>query len=149
MADTLKLEIVTPTAVAYAADVQMVTLSGADGQIGVYPQHVPLLLRIVPGEIIVRRDGAEEFLAVGGGLAAIGGDRVAVITYMAVAVKDIDEAKAEEALGMPITYLIPEDAKTINRSNNQGTPAVLSAPSAKVSRSLVQLAQSVNGRAKS
>src|SRR4051812_50096165 len=83
MADTLKLEIVTPTAVAYAADVQMVTLSGADGQIGVYPQHVPLLLRIVPGEIIVRRDGGEEFLAVGGGLAAIGGDRVAGITDMA------------------------------------------------------------------
>ena len=51
MADTLKLEIVTPTAVAYAADVQMVTLSGADGQIGVYPHHVPLLTRIVPVKI--------------------------------------------------------------------------------------------------
>jgi F-type H+-transporting ATPase subunit epsilon len=97
VAETLKLEIVTPTAVAFAADVQMVTLSAADGQIGVYPHHVPLLTRIVPGEIIVRRDGADEFLAVGGGLAAISGDRVAVITDMAVAVKDIDEAKAEEA----------------------------------------------------
>src|SRR4051812_15799017 len=97
MTDTLKLEIVTPTAVAYAADVQMVTLSGADGQIGVYPQHVPLLLRIVPGEIIVRRDGAEEFLAVGGGLAAIGGDRVAVITDMAGAREGNDGTEGREA----------------------------------------------------
>ena len=120
MADTLKLEIVTPTAVAYAADVQMVTLSGADGQIGVYPHHVPLLTRIVPGEIIVRRDGAEEFLAVGGGLAAISGDRVAVITDMAVAVKDIDEAKAEEARQRAAARLrdkiSDEEVATVNAS---------------------------------
>jgi F-type H+-transporting ATPase subunit epsilon len=118
--DTLRLEIVTPTAVAYAADVEMVTLSGADGQIGVYPHHVPLLTRIVPGEIIVRRDGVEEFLAVGGGLAAIGGDRIAVITDMAVAVKDIDEAKAEEARQRAMARLrdkiSDEEVATVNAS---------------------------------
>src|SRR4051794_41859056 len=97
MTDTLKLEIVTPTAVAYAADVQMVTLSGADGQIGVYPQHVPLLLRIVPGEIIVRRDGAEEFLAVGGGLSAIGGGRVGGVTGMGGGGQGHPERKGEGA----------------------------------------------------
>ena len=120
MADTLKLEIVTPTAVAYTADVQMVTLTGADGQIGVYPHHVPLLTRIVPGEIIVRRDGADEFLAVGGGLAAISGERVAVITDMAVAVKDIDEAKAEEARQRAAARLrdkiSDEEVATVNAS---------------------------------
>ena len=120
MAETLKLEIVTPTAVAFAADVQMVTLSAADGQIGVYPHHVPLLTRIVPGEIIVRRDGADEFLAVGGGLAAISGDRVAVITDMAVAVKDIDEAKAEEARQRAAARLrdkiSDEEVATVNAS---------------------------------
>lgn len=120
MADTLKLEIVTPTAVAFAGDVQMVTLSAADGQIGVYPHHVPLLTRIVPGEIIVRRDGADEFLAVGGGLAAISGERVAVITDMAVAVKDIDEAKAEEARQRAAARLrdkiSDEEVATVNAS---------------------------------
>jgi F-type H+-transporting ATPase subunit epsilon len=120
VAETLKLEIVTPTAVAFAADVQMVTLSAADGQIGVYPHHVPLLTRIVPGEIIVRRDGADEFLAVGGGLAAISGDRVAVITDMAVAVKDIDEAKAEEARQRAAARLrdkiSDEEVATVNAS---------------------------------
>ena len=97
MANTLNLEIVTPTAVVYSKDVQMVTLPAADGQIGVYPQHVPLLTRVVPGEIIVLVDGQEEFLAVGGGLVEITDDHIAIVTDMAVAAKDIDEATAEEA----------------------------------------------------
>jgi F-type H+-transporting ATPase subunit epsilon len=51
----------------------------------------------VPGEIIVRRGGQEEFLAVGGGLVEITGTTVSIVTDMAVAARDIDEAKAEEA----------------------------------------------------
>lgn len=97
MADMLKLEIVTPAAVVYEKDVHLVTLPAADGQIGIFPRHVPLLTRVVPGEIIVRIDGQEEFLAVGEGLVEITGDHVAIVTDMAVAAKDIDEAKAEEA----------------------------------------------------
>jgi F-type H+-transporting ATPase subunit epsilon len=97
MADTLRLEIVTPAAVAYSADVQMVTLTAVDGDIGIYPHHTPLLTRCVPGEMIVRRNGATEFLAVGQGLVEVTGDSVSIVTDMAVAVKDIDEAKAEEA----------------------------------------------------
>ena len=97
MADTLKLEIVTPERVVYSADVLMVTLPAVDGQIGVYPRHTPLLTRIAPGEIIVSGAGGDEFLAVGGGLVEITADSVAIVTDMAVAAKDIDEAKAEEA----------------------------------------------------
>jgi F-type H+-transporting ATPase subunit epsilon len=97
MADTLKLEIVTPGTVAYSADVRMVTLIAAEGQIGILPHHVPLLTRCVPGEMIVNRDGRDEFLAVGQGIVEITGRSVSIVTDMAVAVKDIDEAKAEEA----------------------------------------------------
>ena len=97
MANTLTLEIVTPGAVVYSKSVQMVTLPAVEGQIGILPQHVPLLTRIVPGEIIVRRDVEEEFLAVGGGLVEITGDHVAIVTDMAVAARDIVEAKVEEA----------------------------------------------------
>jgi F-type H+-transporting ATPase subunit epsilon len=97
MADTLKLEIVTPAAVVYSKDVHMVTLPAVEGQIGVYPHHVPLLTRVVPGEIIANRNGEDEFLAVGGGLAEITADAVSIVTDMAIAAKDIDEAKAEEA----------------------------------------------------
>jgi len=97
MAATLKLEIVTPAATVYSEDVQMVTLPAVDGQIGIFPRHVPVLTRIVPGEIIVRKNGENDFLAVGEGLVEITGDRVAIVTDMAVAAKDIDEARAEEA----------------------------------------------------
>src|SRR5258706_15795442 len=97
MADTLKLEIVTPGAVVYSKDVHMVTLPAVDGQIGVLPHHVPGLTRVVPGEIIVRTDGQDEFIAVGGGLIEITGDLVAIVTDMAVAPQDHRRGRAGEA----------------------------------------------------
>jgi F-type H+-transporting ATPase subunit epsilon len=98
MAATLKLDIVTPDAIVYSQEVQMVTLPAIEGQIGVLPGHVPLLTQMVPGELIVRDgNGQESFLAVGGGLVEVTGGRVAVITDMAVAADNIDEAKVEEA----------------------------------------------------
>ena len=98
MPGTLKLTLVTPDAVVYSRDVQMVTLPAVDGQLGVLPGHVPLLTQIVPGELIVRDgDGQETFLAVGEGLVEVTNTRVAIVTDMAVAADSIDEAKAEEA----------------------------------------------------
>jgi F-type H+-transporting ATPase subunit epsilon len=98
MAGTLRFTIVTPDAVVYSNDVQMVTLPGIEGQIGILPGHIPLLTQIVPGELIVRDgNGQESFLAVGEGLVEVTGTRVSIVTDMAVAADGIDEAKAEEA----------------------------------------------------
>ena len=97
MDNTLRLEIVTPDAVVYSEDVDMVTLPGMEGQMGILPQHVPLMTQMVPGELIVRKSGHDHFLAVGEGFVEITGDRVAILTDMAVAAESIDEAKAEEA----------------------------------------------------
>ncbi len=97
MANTLKLEIVTPEARTYSEDVDMVTLPGVEGEMGIYPHHVPLMTQIVPGEIIARNNGEDFFLAVGEGFVEITGDRVAILTDMAIKANDIDEAKAEEA----------------------------------------------------
>ena len=97
MANTLKLEIVTPDGTAYAEDVDMVTLPGVEGQMGVFPQHVPLMTQMVPGEIIVHKEGRDYFLAVGEGLVEITSDHVSVLTDMAIAAEKIDEAKVEEA----------------------------------------------------
>jgi F-type H+-transporting ATPase subunit epsilon len=97
MSDTLKLQIVTPDGEAYSEDVNMVTLPGVEGQLGVYPQHVPLMTQMTPGEIIVRKDGHDYYLAVGEGLIEVMGDHVAVLTDLAVASEKIDEAKVEEA----------------------------------------------------
>ena len=97
MVNTLKLEIVTPDAVVYSEDVEMVTLQGVEGQMGIYPQHVRLMTQLVPGEMIVHKGGRDDFLAVGEGLVEITNDRVAIVTDMAVPADNIDEAKAEEA----------------------------------------------------
>lgn len=97
MANVLKLEIVTPDAKTYSEDVDMVTLPGSEGEMGIYPNHVPLLTQIVPGEVIVRRGGQDYSLAVGEGFVEITGDRVAIMTDMAIRAENIDEAKAEEA----------------------------------------------------
>ena len=97
MASTLKLQIITPEATAYSEEVDMVTLPGVEGQMGIYPLHVPLLTQMVPGEIIVRKDGRDFFLAVGEGLIEVTGDHVAILTDLAIAAEHIDEAKVEEA----------------------------------------------------
>ena len=97
MTETLRLEIVTPDGRAYSEDVEMVTLTGGLGEMGILPQHVRLMTQMLPGEVVVRRNGREEFLAVGGGLVEVTGTRVSILTDMAVAAESIDEAKAEEA----------------------------------------------------
>ncbi|MDR3571989.1 MAG: ATP synthase F1 subunit epsilon [Candidatus Pacebacteria bacterium] len=97
MANTLKLEIVTAEGPVYSEDVEMVTLPGVTGQFGVYPQHVPLITQMVPGEIIVRKDGRDTFFATGSGLIEVTGTCVAILTDLAVEADKIDEARAEEA----------------------------------------------------
>jgi len=97
MANTLKLDIVTPEAKTYSEDVEMVTLPAVEGEMGVFPQHVPLMTQIMPGEVIVRKEGRDYFLAVGEGFVEITGERVAIMTDMAIRAENVDEAKAEEA----------------------------------------------------
>jgi F-type H+-transporting ATPase subunit epsilon len=97
MAATLKLEIVTPEAKTYSEDVEMVTLPGVEGEMGIFPMHVPLMTQIVPGEIAVRKNGQDFFLAVGEGFVEITGESVSILTDMAIKAGDIDETKAEEA----------------------------------------------------
>jgi F-type H+-transporting ATPase subunit epsilon len=97
VASTLKLEIVTPDAKTYSEDVEMVTLPGAEGEMGIYPGHVPLMAQISAGEVIARKGGEDQSLAVGDGFVQITGERVAILTDMAIRAENIDEAQAEEA----------------------------------------------------
>ncbi len=96
MDNTLRLEIVTPDATV-SEDVDMVTLPGVEGQMGILPRHVPLMTHMVAGEMIVRKNGQDHFLVVGEGFVEITGDHVAILTDLAIAAENIDEAKAEEA----------------------------------------------------
>jgi len=95
---TLRLEIVTPETTAYSEDVEMVTLPGSEGELGVYPNHVPLLTTLNPGELRVLKGGKETFLAIGEGFVEITGSTVSVLTDMALEPAVIDESAAEAAV---------------------------------------------------
>jgi F-type H+-transporting ATPase subunit epsilon len=97
MANKLKLEIVTPDGKSFSDDVDMVTLTGAEGEMGIMPDHVPLMTQLVAGEIVAQKGPETIFLAVGDGFVQVTGDRVAVLTDMAIQAENIDEAQVEEA----------------------------------------------------
>jgi F-type H+-transporting ATPase subunit epsilon len=94
---TIKLEIVTPEAKTFSEDVDMVTLTGTEGEMGILPQHMPLMTQLVAGEVVAKKGSQNIFLAVGDGFVQVTGDRVAILTDMAIRAENIDEAKAEEA----------------------------------------------------
>jgi len=120
MALTLKLEIATPEGTVYSEDVELVTLPAVEGQMGVYPQHIRFMTKLVPGELIVHKRGQDDFLAVGEGLVDVAGDRVSIVTDMAVPAEKIDEAKAEQerqrADAQLRSQLAAQDLATVNAS---------------------------------
>ena len=97
METTTKLEVATPEGIAYASDIEMVTLPGVEGQLSLLPHHVRFMTQLVPGEMIIRREGKDDFFAVGGGLVEATNQRVSVLTTMAINSAAIDEAAVEEA----------------------------------------------------
>jgi F-type H+-transporting ATPase subunit epsilon len=97
MAAKLKLEIVTPDGQVYAREVDSVYLPGADGELGILPQHAPLMTLLGSGEIVARRGPEEDRILVTKGAAEITGDKVSVLTVFATDEADVDVTKAEEA----------------------------------------------------
>jgi F-type H+-transporting ATPase subunit epsilon len=97
MTPGMKLEITTPMGQVYSKNVDMVTLPGREGEMGILPMHVPLITLLGDGEIIARRGNEEDHLLVTGGCAEITPERVAIITVFATDERVIDENKAEAA----------------------------------------------------
>lgn len=118
---TLHLEIVTPEAKTYSDDVDMVLIPGAEGDMGVLPEHTPLMTKLNPGELKITKGGTELRLAVGEGFVEITGDRVSVLTDMAVAESDIDESAAEEAVKRAEAALKEEHLDEENLASVQAT----------------------------
>ena len=102
---TLKLEIVTPEGRAYSDDVAMVVLPSIEGEIGVYPAHVPLMTQLSPGELRITKDGKTTEFVVGTGFIEVTGDRVSVLTDSALGEEEIDENATEEAIKRAQTAL--------------------------------------------
>jgi F-type H+-transporting ATPase subunit epsilon len=95
---TLHLEIVTPEAKAYSADVESVVLPGVEGELGILPNHISVMTAIKAGELRVVKGGKEESLAIGEGFVEVKDNKVSVLTDAAINIEDIDEGKVEEAI---------------------------------------------------
>jgi len=98
MASTIRIDIVSAEEEIYSGDATMVFAPAAMGELGIAPQHTPLMTRLKPGEVRVQTaDGEEMFFYVSGGMLEIQPHIVTVLADTAKRAKDIDEAAALEA----------------------------------------------------
>ena len=92
------LEIITAEAKIYSDDVDVVVAPGIDGELGILPHHAPLMTALQPGEIMVRKNMEETYLAVTGGFLEVMGNKVTVLADAAERSDDIDEERARIAM---------------------------------------------------
>jgi len=93
----LHLEIVTPERLAYSDEVDMVLVPGVDGELGILPNHTPLVSLLGVGELTIRKGGQEELFAIAGGFLQVRPDKVVVMAETADLDSDIDLEKAKAA----------------------------------------------------
>ena len=102
MAATLHVDVVSVEENVFSGEATFVALPGEVGELGIYPRHTPLITRIRPGAVRIRRadNGQEEFVFVAGGILEVQPNAVTVLADTAIRGKDLDEAKksAEEAM---------------------------------------------------
>jgi F-type H+-transporting ATPase subunit epsilon len=98
MAHTLQVDVVSAEASIFSGEAEFVVLPGESGELGIYPRHAPLLTRIKPGAVRIKRpDGEEELVFVAGGILEVQPTGVTVLADTAIRGHDLDEAKAAEA----------------------------------------------------
>jgi F-type H+-transporting ATPase subunit epsilon len=94
---TLRLEIITAERQVFSDDVNMVVAPGIEGELGILPNHAPLMTMLKPGELLIRKDGGETYLAVSGGFLEIRPDKVIILADACERAEEIDITRAEEA----------------------------------------------------
>jgi len=99
-AHTLHVDVVSAEEQIYSGEAEFVVLPGEAGELGIYPRHTPLITRIKPGAVRIKVPGQaeEEFVFVAGGVLEVQPKVVTVLADTAIRGKDLDEAKATEAL---------------------------------------------------
>ena len=97
MADGMKLKVVTPTGGFYDGEVSMVELTTTEGEIGVYPNHIPLTAVVAPGVLKIHEDGSEKEAALMSGFITILPEQVTVMAEVVEWPDEIDRNRAQEA----------------------------------------------------
>jgi F-type H+-transporting ATPase subunit epsilon len=97
MAKTFHVDIVSAEASIYSGEAERVVAPGEAGELGILPEHVPLLTRIKPGTVRIVNGAEEEVIYVSGGMMEVQPDGVTVLADTSIRAHDLDEAKAMEA----------------------------------------------------
>jgi F-type H+-transporting ATPase subunit epsilon len=97
MAKTFHVDIVSAESSIFSGNAEMVVAPGEAGELGILPEHVPLLTRIRPGTVRIRNGAEEEVIYVSGGMMEVQPDSVTVLADTSIRAHDLDEAKAMEA----------------------------------------------------
>lgn len=94
---TIKLDIITVERIVFSDDVDIVVAPGIDGEMGILPNHAPLMTTLKSGELVARKTGQEYSLAISGGFLEVRPDRVIVLADSAERADEIDVSRAEAA----------------------------------------------------
>jgi len=94
---TFRLEVVTAERMVFADDVSEVVAWGVEGQLGILPHHAPLMTMLQPGDLLIKRDNEEEYLAISGGFLEVRPDKVIILADACERAEEIDIARAEAA----------------------------------------------------
>lgn len=99
MANTFQVDVVSAEESIFEGEAEFVALPGESGELGIYPQHMPLITRIKPGAVRIKLSdrAEEEFVFVAGGILEVQPNRVTVLADTAIRGADLDEAKAADA----------------------------------------------------
>ncbi len=97
MADAIHLDILTPEKVVFSDSIEMVTAPGGLGEFGVLPGHAALVTTLETGEVAIKKDNQEYWLAISGGFAEVGNDKVTILAEAAELAQEIDIKRAETA----------------------------------------------------
>jgi F-type H+-transporting ATPase subunit epsilon len=100
MANTIRVDVVSAEELIFAGEAEFVALPGESGELGILPRHTPLITRIKPGVVRIKLPGqaAEEQVFVAGGILEVQPNVVTVLADTAIRGKDLDEAKARDAM---------------------------------------------------
>ncbi len=125
MAQTFKLEVVTPDKKVLSEEVQYAGVPGLEGEFGVLPQHIPFLSALGIGKLQYDKDGQRSSLFVSGGFAEVGFTSLSILAEAAEKTEDIDRARAEQALKRAEKRLAqPEEGVDIVRAKMAMTRAL-------------------------
>jgi F-type H+-transporting ATPase subunit epsilon len=99
-ANTIHVDVVSAEESIFSGEAEFVVLPGEAGELGIYPRHTPLITRIKPGTVRIKPAGGgdEQLIFVAGGILEVQPKMITVLADTAIRGKDLDEAKATEAL---------------------------------------------------